>query len=666
MLVPLSWLNKFVEIDQKNIRELLWKITEVGLTCENYFAKEGDIILDFEITPNRPDWMSVVGIAREISAITGHRLTLKTPKIDLKITENTFAVKIKPNYEIVPRITSVIIRNVSVKNSPEWLKKRIVQIGLRPINNLVDITNYVLWMHGSLLHVFDYDKIRGHEMTVGLSKGGESFRSLDGIDYILPKNAIIISDSERIIDLLPLKGGENTAVSEQTKNVLLHSVIVDPIMTRRTSQALHLQSDSSQRAERGLDPNGTVTALIQALSLILELSGGEVASEIIDHVEKEFRPIALSLKPERLNKVLGISFPANSAMDILKKLNLQPFFSKNEIICSIPTYRHDLKIEEDVIEEVARIYGYNNFPKTLPQNPPPTAPVAYIYSNKIDNSVKNILEGVGFSEVYTYSLISKEQLTLFAIDPGTAVKLQNPVSLEYEYLRPTIIANLLSAVKLNQANFEVIRLFELGKTYIKSSKYLEINTLTLATSKGTLFDLKGTLELIFAKLGIRNLEFRLPGTKVLNTQPAFAENYLAEVLIGNEITGIIGKISAEIIDRLGIKSDLFIDEINFDLLKKKTGLVKFLPVSTFPPIIEDMTLTLTPEVRIGDILKEISLTDNLINRIQIRDTFGSKITLRIYYQSQTGNLTDVQVADLRIKIIANLKSKYSIKISGTP
>src|SRR3989344_3346638 len=200
MKIPLSWLNEFVNVDKKNLKDLMWKMTEAGLTCENYETVEGNIVLDIEVTPNRPDWMSILGVAREIAAITGNSLTIPVPKINIKKPNNPLEIKIKPQFKIVPRITSLIIRGVTVTHSPDWLKKRIIQIGLRPINNLVDITNYVLWLHGGLLHVFDYDKIMGHEMTVTLAKGGEPFRSLDGLDYILPKNAIIIKDSQRIID----------------------------------------------------------------------------------------------------------------------------------------------------------------------------------------------------------------------------------------------------------------------------------------------------------------------------------------------------------------------------------------------------------------------------------------------------------------------------------
>ena len=474
MRAPIDWLKEYVDF-RLSLKELSWKLTEMGLNVDKIEKSPLGEILELEITPNRPDLLSIVGIAREISAITGNKLTIKEPGIIIKKSVKSLDIKIIPDFKIVPRITSVIIKNVTVSSSPDWLKRRIIQIGLRPINNLVDITNYVLWMHGSLLHVFDYDKIIGHEMTVGLTEGGETFRSLDCLDYSLPKNAIIIKDAERIIDLLPLKGGENTAASAGTKNILLHSVIVDPILTRRTSQAIKLQSDSSQRAEHGLDPNGTIKALNQALTLILELAGGEIASDIIDYKEKDIVPWNISFNLERLEKVLGISIPHNSVLNILNKLNLNPVLQKNEIACTIPTYRQDLKIGEDLIEEVARMYGYNRFPKTLPHTPPTVKSVAYRVFYESDRLAKNTLAGAGFSETYTFSLISGEMLDLFSINHSNAVNIENPVSLEYRFLRPSILPNLLTAVKLNQPNFDRIELFELGKIYRTGRNYKEIS-----------------------------------------------------------------------------------------------------------------------------------------------------------------------------------------------
>src|SRR3989344_2875297 len=231
MLIPLSWLKEYVDI-KIPFPNLATKLSEVGLTIEKWEEKDGDIIFDPEVTPNRPDWLSILGIAREIAAVTNTKLKHKEPEIKIEKPKNSLPITIKSNFELVPRMTSIIIKNVRVKSSPEWLQKRIKQLGLRSINNLVDITNYVLWLYGNPLHVFDYNKIRGHQMTVDFAREGESFKSLDGVDYNLPKNAIVIKDVGRIIDLLPIKGGDNSSISNNTRNILLHSVVVNPTLTR--------------------------------------------------------------------------------------------------------------------------------------------------------------------------------------------------------------------------------------------------------------------------------------------------------------------------------------------------------------------------------------------------------------------------------------------------
>ena len=435
MLAPISWLKEFVEI-KNSMKELMWKMTEAGLTCEAYktirlassaYNKSGDeIVLDFEVTPNRPDWMSIVGIAREISAIFDTKFKEPDSKVSIPTIKNPLEIKIVPNYKIVPRVTSVIIRNVSVKASPPWMQKKLRQVGLRPINNLVDITNYVLWLYGNSLHVFDYDKIKDKRMSVEEAKGGEAFRSLDGLEYTLPKGAIIIKDKDRVIDLIPLKGGENTAVSDKTKNVLLHSIICNPIAVRRVSQTLGLRSDSSAIAERGMDPRGTIKALEHALSLILELAGGEVASEIFDHKEKEFIPWTLELGLKNLEKVLGINVPKKEVLDILTRLRLSPKLRRDRVECTVPTYRGDLKLEEDLIEAVARIHGYNAFPKTLPIGQVPTKLIPYYKDYRIDERVKHLLIAAGYSEVYTYSLVSEKDLNLIGINSEHAFGFQFP------------------------------------------------------------------------------------------------------------------------------------------------------------------------------------------------------------------------------------------------
>lgn len=650
MLIPLSWLKEYVDI-KLPFPDLAAKLSEAGLTVETWKEEGGDIIFDPEVTPNRPDWMSVYGVAREIAAVTGAKLKDPAPKLDLKKPKDLLPIAIKPDYAIVPRKTSVIIRGVKVKPSPEWLQKRIKQVGLRPINNLVDITNYVLWIYGSLLHVFDYDKIRGHQMTIELSRGGEDFRSLDGIDYKLPKNAIIIKDVGRVIDLLPLKGGENTAASSQTQNVLLHSVTCDPVLTRRTSQFLGLRSDSSTIAERGLDPNGTTRAVIHALSLILELAGGEVASEIIDHKEKEFKPWTVELSHAKLESVLGIKIPPTQVKNILERLELKV---EGEYKVTIPTFRNDVHIEEDLIEEVARIYGYNKFPKTLPASPVPTTRVAYHRNFDFEYSVKQILKGAGYSEIYTYSLISEDQLVKLAIDPAKALRVDNPISRDYEYLRPNLLGNLLEAIKLNQPNFSPIKLYELGKIYqgLSTDKIEEKYWLAALETGGDYYFAKGIVENLLTQLGI-NFQI-VPST---NDPTGWSHpGRTADVFSGNNQLGAVGEMHPSLLSRFGIKGHVVGWYLDYQLLEKLANPErKYQPVSKYPAVVEDLSLIIPEKVLYGDVIASISSTSKLVSSIQLLDTHEDTKTLRITYLDLTKNLTDKDVAEIKTKFLKKLK-----------
>ncbi|MCL4390537.1 MAG: phenylalanine--tRNA ligase subunit beta [Patescibacteria group bacterium] len=646
MLIPLSWLKEYVDI-KIPFKDLAERLSEVGLTVETWHEQDGDIIFDPEVTPNRPDWMSVYGIAREIAAVTNSKLKNQNAKLQFKINKS-LKIDIKQNYDLISRMTSVIIKDVKVKQSPEWLQKRIKQIGLRPINNLVDITNYVLWVYGSPLHVFDYDKIRGHQLIVEKSAGGEAFRSLDGIDYHLPNGAIIIKDLGRIVDLPPIKGGQNTAVSTETKTVLLHSVVCNPILSRRASQALGVRSDSSAVSERGVDPNGTVAAVDLALSLVLELAGGQVASEIMDHKTQEFAPWTVEMSHDRLEKILGIKISSREVKDILTRLGLEV---AGEYKVTVPTFRDDLHIEEDLIEEVGRIHGYNNFPKTLPAGPVSTAPVAYARDFDLEFRVKSLLKGDGYSEIYTYSLVGERQLVDLGIDPGKTLRVDNPISRDFEYLRPRMIGNLLEAMKLNQANFSDIRLYELGKHYTGPTigKAKEEYWLSGAQTGEKFYEVKGIIETLLIQFGV---PYEI---KPDNTSAQGHPGRSAVISSGDKLLGYLGEMHPALLARFGIKGHVSGFTINYDTFTSLVNLnKKYRPISKFPAVVQDVSLIIPEKVLYGDVLEAIWSTSKLIADVQLLDKHEQSTTLRITFQDTTKNLTDREVNELRAKILKKL------------
>lgn len=620
MLIPLSWLKEYVDITLTP-KELGDRLTEVGLGCEKITKTENDVIFDLEVTPNRPDWLSIIGVAREVAAIEGKKIKYPKLKTTLKPSTKTLPIAIKADPKINPRFTAIIIVGVKVGESPKWLRDKLESIGQRPINNIVDITNYVMFELGNPIHAFDYDKIEGTVMKVHKTLGGEQFKSVDGISYHLPKNAVVISDSKKIIDLCGIKGGFNSGTWNDTKTILIRVPVEIPSFIRRTSQALGLRSEASSIFERAVNAGGTIDALKRTADLILKIAGGEVASELIDLKEEKFTPWKLKVNFERLNKILGIEIPKKQIISILENLNLSPKLLENDIECEIPTYRNDLKIEEDLIEEVARLYGYNNFPKTLPQGNIPTNEIPYFRNFRIDEKIKRILSGAGFSEVYTYSLISERDLEVMGIKPDEALRADNPVSREYEYLRPSIKSNLLYAISENKANFEKINLFELGKVYIGKSidNIDEHYVLSVISNNKSFYEMKGLMERILKELQIK------------------------EDLTKN-IELLSGAVSFE---------------INFtELLNKKIAEKIFKPLPKYPPITEDLSIKVANDIKVGDIISEIKKQSSLISEVSLIDTFENSKTFHIVYQSKERNLTKEEAREIREKITKLLKETF--------
>ncbi|MEX2007546.1 MAG: phenylalanine--tRNA ligase subunit beta [Candidatus Levyibacteriota bacterium] len=635
MLAPLSWLKEYIDITTEP-KKLGDKLTEAGLGCEKIIKTDGDTIFELEITPNRPDLLSIIGVAREIAAI--EKKKIKYPHLRQGLggqakLKKILPLTIKTAAGINPRFTGIIIDNVKVEQSPLWLKKRLELIGQRSINNIVDITNYVMFELGNPIHAFDYNKIKNHFMTVTQAKGGEKFTSVDGIAYRLPKGAVIILDSERIIDLCGIKGGENSGTSSETKTIFIRIPVEVPSLIRRTSQSLGLRSEASSIFERGVNAGGTIDALRRTVDLVQELAGGEIASNLYDIKQDSFKPWKLKVRIERLNKMLGIEIPQKEVTGILESLNLSPVIlsrrnvskDPNGIIeCEIPTYRNDLKIEEDLIEEVARVYGYNKFPRTIPAGEIPTKEIPYFKDFRLDEKIKRLLTGAGFSEVYTYSLISEKSLEESGIKPENALRVDNPVSREFEYLRPTMKFNLVSAMQLNKPNYSRVNIFELGKVY--EGKTIDnadehYNLAGISNTK-SFYEIKGILQRLLEELGV---DYDPTSNIQILDHGVFFEMNLSEVLN----------------------------------LKKRHKIFK--PLPKYPPVIEDLSVRVGRSIKNGDIIEAIKNQSPLIHKVSLLDEFEENRTFHIVYQDREKNLTRQDVSKVRKKIIKFLKEKFSVQ-----
>lgn len=615
MLAPLSWLKDYVNITLTP-KALGERLTEVGLGTEKITKANGDLIFELEITPNRPDLLSIIGVAREIAAIENKKIKYPRLKTDLKKDKSFLPLKIKTNFDSNPRFTAIIIDGITVKQSPNWLKERLIKIGQRPINNIVDITNYVMFELGNPIHAFDYHKIVGQEMTVDISKEGELFKSVDGISYHLPKGAVIIRDKEKIIDLCGIKGGFNSGTFAGTKTIIIRVPVENPVLIRRASQTLGLRSDASSIFERGVNAGGTIDALRRCVDVILELAGGQTASDLYDLKKTDFLPWKLPLRTARLNKILGITIPEKKVLTILENLNLSPKKVEKDVIeVAVPTYRNDLKIEEDLIEEVARLYGYNNFPKTMPIGEIPTKQVPYFKDYRLEEKVKNILIASGFTEVSTYSLISEKDLVSVGINPGNVLRVDNPVSREFEYLRPTLKSNLIKALLQNKPYVNEVNLFELGKVYVGKSvdEAKEQYYLSGISNRKNFYEIKGILAYLL-----------------------------------NDPTSSIDII---------VEGIFF--EANFSEILKEIKLRKiYTPIPKYPPVVEDLTIVASPKVKTGQLLQEIKKRSPLIAKVEFIDQFENTRTFHIVYQHKEKTLTNEEVTTVREKILQSLKEKF--------
>ncbi|HVF69927.1 MAG TPA: phenylalanine--tRNA ligase beta subunit-related protein, partial [Xanthomonadales bacterium] len=431
--------------------------------------------------------------------------------------------------------------------------------------------------------------------------------------------------TKEIFDLVGIKGGKNSGTYHDTKAVFIVVEVDDPILIRKASQALSLRSDASAIFERNVNRGGTIDALKRTVDLILELAGGEIASELIDLKDEDFTPWKLSLRLDRLEFILGIKIPEKQVLEILERLNLQPQLKGNIVEATVPTYRNDLKIEEDLIEEVARIYGYNNFPKTLPSGQIPLQLVPYFKDYQADQKVKNLISGAGFSEIYSYNLVSENDLSEVGIRSEHVLRVDTPVSREYEYLRPTLKINLQKALFQNRLLSPKVNLFEIGKVYLGKNlnEAREKYHLAGIANNKSFFEIKGLLERLYKDLGID--EDPTEHIELIDEGVYFEMDYSA-------------------------------------LLAKKASEKIFVPVPKFPPMIEDMAIIAPANISIGELIKTIRAQSTLIADVSVLDKYKDTRTFHVVYQSKERNLKTEEVGEIRKKILKALKDKHAARL----
>ncbi len=641
-----------------------------------------DVVFEVGITPNRPDCLSVIGVAREVAALIGK--TAKYP--DLQIAEegediNNIAKVELLDPEKCPRYSCRVIKNVKIGPSPAWLKTRLESSDIRSINNVVDITNFVLLEFGQPLHAFDYDLLEENKIVVRAAQDGEIIKTLDDIERKLTQDDLLICDGKRPIALAGVMGGANTEVSDSTKNVLLESAYFDPVTVRRTSKETGLRSESSYRFERGVDPNSVVKALDRAAELIRELAQGEIAAGVIDKYPTPIEPGEVSLSLDKANRVLGTNISSEELTRIANGLEFDVISSSGgEFTFRIPTFRVDITREIDLIEEAARLHGYNNIPTTLP--------VVRMKSDKVNinkftqDKFKEVFISSGFNEAINYSFEDHELLSL--INKTDALKILNPLTTESSAMRTSLVPGLLKNTVLNLNHQEHdLRLFEIGKVYLpKENSELpnEIRKIA-ATATGTrmpefwgkkefdFFDFKSILEKGFQILNIWNdVEF-LDAQEIEFLHPGKS----AKILLDGKKIGYLGELHPNLSEKLGISKKLYVLEIDLDKTAaiSKEQRKSFKPLPKFPSVRRDIALIIDESIPVGGILDEIDkVGSSLIENAAIFDVYtgnhveeGKKsVAVSLHLRASDKTLTEEEINKVQEKTLKRLGLALGAKL----
>ncbi len=566
-----------------------------------------DVVFEYEITSNRVDCYSVLGIAREAAAT--FNLPFCPP--DVKETGNTEQAKdyIKVNVEntdLCHRYCARVVKNIRIAPSPKWMQRRLASVGIRPINNLVDITNYVMEEYGQPMHAYDLSTIAGSEIIVRNAKDGETFTTLDGQERNLDENVLMICDGEKSIGIAGIMGGENSMITEDVHTVLFESANFDGPNIRRSAKRLGLRTDASGIFEKGLDPNNAQTAIDRACELVEEMGAGEVVGGMVDVCNETRKPVRIKLKPDRINHLLGTDIPKEEMLTYFDRLQLGFDPDTDEVIA--PTFRQDLKVTADLAEEVARLYGYDNIPSSLPTGEATTGKLSF--KLRIEEIARDIAEDCGFSQAMVYSFESPKVFDKLRIPEDSplrkAVEISNPLGEDYSIMRTIPLNGMLTslAFNYNHRNKDV-RLYELGNIYLPESVPLttelpeERMQFTLGMyGKGDFFDMKGVVEEFLEKVGLHDKKEYDPDSG----RPYLHPGRQADIFYDGTPIGYLGEVHPDVADTYGIGEPAYIAVLDMpEVVSRANFDHKYEGIARFPAMSRDISMTVPKEILAGQI-----------------------------------------------------------------
>ncbi|MHA4988342.1 phenylalanine--tRNA ligase subunit beta [Cetobacterium somerae] len=646
------------------------------------YKKLNDVIFELEITPNRPDCLSYIGIAREIAAYYGRKIKcpeFESKKIIESINTGHIDVRIEDK-ERCKRFSGKVIKNIKVQESPEWLKNRLISMGLKPINNVVDATNYILFECNQPLHAYDLTKINDRKIVVRKALNGEKIVTLDGVERELNKGELIIADAEKPLGIAGIMGGESSKVTEETTEIFLECAYFTPENIRKTSKELGLSSDSSYRFERGLDIENTAEVLERAADLISQLTGGEVLEGCIDKYIEKYEKIEIPLNIEKLRKFMGKNIEIDVVGKILTNLGINiKTLNSTTIIATPPSYRGDLTRTADLYEEIIRMYGFDNIENKMPEEN--IRPGVKDSMTVVVDEAKEILAKLGLQEVINYSFISKDAIKILGITEPT-LEITNPISDDMAVMRPTLIYSLLSNVRDNlNRNQNDLRFFEVSRVFTPKEDGLANETLRASIALAgktfkTLWDpkpeamdfytLKGFVEKFLEYMGVTR--YQLDRSEDNNFHPGRS----ADIRIGKVKIGTFGEIHPELAENMDIKRErAYVAELDLTtLLNYRAKKVKYERIVKYPEVTRDLAVVLDRDVLVGKMLEDIKKSSNLIESVAIFDVYqGEKIeadkksvAISIVLRKKDGTLEESDINITVDKILKLIAKNYNGEI----
>lgn len=640
-----SWLREYV-VTKATPKEISEKLSLSSVSVERIEKVGSDFVYDIEVTTNRPDLMSLVGLARETAAVLSENnihAAFNPPKLTTPRIATDVKITIKNDPKLVNRVLAVVM-DVTVKPSPKEITERLESTDIRSLNNLIDVTNYVMRVIGHPTHVFDFDRLNTKTLTIRESKKGEEITTLDKKTYKLNGGDIIAeNDKGQIVDLLAVMGLENSVVTDETKRIMFFIDNCDPNRIRKTSMGLGIRSEAAVLNEKAIDADRAMDAMLYGIELFEKIAGGKVVSEIIDIYPNKVHMKPITVTEEKIQSVIGVPISLTKSEAILKDLGFAVEKQENKLIVTPPTFRAgDMEIPEDVIEEIARIYGYHNIPNVIP--PFSSTEIVHEYNDFYwENRLKDMMKYWGFTEVYTYPMVSE---TLFEGPLEDAVTIQNPLGDDMVYMRRTLVPSLLQVVNKNK-NYDSFKIFELANIYEKRENNLPNERLRFAgvikKENNNFYYVKGVIEQLLHDFGINSVSF-----KSLENGGDGASVFIEKDHLGD----------IEILDNQTIDFEFEFSHI----LKYATTKKVYKPISKYPPVVEDLAIIASANVLTGDLISAIKKQSDLIREVSLLDKYEDTRTFHVVYQSYQKNLTSEDVVPVRMKILNALKDKFNARL----